>query len=172
MILGTYTLNFVKDNIDIPSDKKFIIDKNEKNVGKVEVDTINEAAIYTKYLNNGGYYNFSVYSGNKKSLSNLKVESCLVDLTGDGIEELLFKIYDSSFAGPRGYWTDTALLTLDENLNVKIRLIAEFTGGTAGGDTLSLKFDAKNNRYVVACDSRAWDAIWANVRKIICNTLC
>ncbi len=164
MILGTYTLNFIKDDIDIPSDKKFVIDKNDTNIGKVEVDTINEAAIYTKYLNNGGYYNFDVYSLNTKSLSDLRVESCLVDLTGDGIEELLLKIYDSSLPGVRGYWTDTALLTLDENLNVKIRLNAEFSGGTAGGDTLEIKYDTKNSRYVVLCDHRAWDGSWANVR--------
>lgn len=164
MILGTYTLNFINDDIDIPSDKKFVIDKNDTNIGKVEVDTINEAAIYTKYLNNGGYNNFSVYSSNKKTLSGIAVESCLVDLTDDGIEELFIKIYYSKLPGTRGYWTNTALLTIDNNSNVKILLNKEFSGGTAGGDMLSLKFDAKNSRYVIACETRAWDGTWANVR--------
>ncbi len=161
---GTYKLNFIKNETDIPAEKSFTINKNETNVGKVEVDTINEAAIYTKYLNNGGYNNFSVYSSNKKTLSGIAVESCLVDLTDDGIEELFIKIYYSKLPGTRGYWTNTALLTIDNNSNVKILLNKEFSGGTAGGDMLSLKFDAKNSRYVIACEARAWDGTWANVR--------
>lgn len=159
---GKYKMNFYKDGLNMPVTGSFVVEKNETNVGKIKVDTFNEAAIYTKYLKDGGYENFNAYSMNKKYTSYFKVESCLADINNDEIAELLITIMNTKYPGPRGYHTNDALLTIKDG-KVEILLMAESSGGTMGGDSLSLRYDKNNNRYVVLYNSVGRDGVWANV---------
>ena len=110
---------------------------------------------YQEYLLGGGYAEIMDRVPAKKELG---VRSVLADVDGDGVQEALVQLSDKSWMGPRGYQTYSVVLDL-ENDRVVTRLDCYYGGGTMGGDTLELKYDNWQEKYVVILDSTIRDGV-------------
>ena len=107
--------------------------------------------IYTEYLLNGGYEEIIEVNGwlNRSGVKSSKtvVNSCLADLDGDGVHELLIRLEDRSYDGVRGWHTVSAVLGIDDDGAVRILLTAFNGGGSMGGEFLRLAYDNAEERY-------------------------
>ena len=119
---------------------------------------INEVEIYTRWLLEGGYAELMEYEAKEKYL---EISTCLIDIDRDGTEELLISLANKEFLGVRGYPIHAALLDIQDN-TVKIIHQAYYTGGSMGGDYLNLKYDQKEQRYVVAASGLFRDGVYAS----------
>lgn len=120
-------------------------------------EKIDEVAVYTQYLLDGGY---TEMIGHEVEPEYLDISTCLIDIDTDGVYELLISLMDTEFSGPHGYPTFSALLDI-QNEKVVTALSACHWGGTMGGDYLVIKYDNIRQSYVIALDGYLRDGVYA-----------
>lgn len=107
--------------------------------------------IYTEYLLNGGYEEIIEGNGwlNRAGVKSSKtvVKSCMADLDGDGVHELLISLEDRSSEGIRGWHTVSAVLGIGDDDTVRLLLTAFNGGGSMGGEFLRPAYDTQAERY-------------------------
>ena len=129
----------------------------EAPTGKAEAKS-NEAEVYTAYLLGGGYD--EIMPDRDDPESDVEVDTCLVDVDGDGTKELLIRMMDREMGGPAGAYTESALLGIRGG---KTEILAKATsyGGTGGGCFLHLDYDTVEKQHVLVYDSYFRDGIFA-----------
>lgn len=118
----------------------------------------NEAEVYTAYLLGGGYD--AIMPDRDDPESDVEVESCLVDVDGDGTKELLIRLMDREMGGPAGAYTESALLGIRGG-ETEILAKATSYGGTGGGCFLHLDYDTVEKQHVLVYESYFRDGIFA-----------
>lgn len=93
------------------------------------------------------------------SKEDYTIQSMLADIGNDGSYELLLVVGNPKFMGPAGYPICSLLFAIHDG-KVEQVLDSYFTGGTAGGGTLSVVFDTVTERHLVATNSHGRDGIW------------
>ena len=120
-------------------------------------DTMQIRKLYADYLQNGGYAEL-MYNYDDPD-SEIEAEACFADVNGDSVPELLLHLTNKSFLGVRGYYAVTALLGV-QNGKAATLAVAEYGGGSGGGDYLSVAFDTQTNRYVLVYEEFVRDGMF------------
>lgn len=123
--------------------------------------------VYTNFLNNGGWAQATDdYIVDEIRNGPTDVSSCLADIDGDGVQELLLEVTPTGYSGPGGYETFTALLDQDNGTPV-VRQKAYYGGGTGGGDYLGIRYDTQEKKSVLVLDGSMRDGVSAGESYLI-----
>ena len=114
--------------------------------------------IYTDFLKNGGAGDFDN--------PDIEMTSCLIDMNDDGVYELVLRQTYTGYVGALGHGSESYIYGIQNGFVVQLKSV-EFGGGTAGGDTLEIKYDNINKKPVVYIDSLARDGLWAGTHAVI-----
>lgn len=111
-----------------------------------------DAEIYNEYLKGSALDEIFVFVDKTQS----EYLSCLMDMNGDGVYELVLQVVDKAFAGPKGYQTFSYLYTI-ENGEVKLLKDTYFGGGTAGGSYIGIKYFKEEKTHYPVCYGTFYD---------------
>lgn len=92
------------------------------------------------------------------SKEDYTIQSMLADIGNDGSYELLLIVGNPKLMGPAGYPICSLLFAIHDG-KVEQVLDGYFTGGTAGGGTLSVVFDTVTERHLIATESHGRDGM-------------
>lgn len=115
-----------------------------------------EAKKYTDFLLSEGYQQLL----GTRDKNAIEVNSCLIDLDEDQVDELLLTLTNTDNMGPRGYERISVLLDI-QNGEVLVRAEAYYGGGSMGGDDLVIRYDASAKQYRLCLDGYIRDGVSA-----------
>ena len=122
--------------------------------------TPQEAELYTAYLQNGGYEAL-LYDDYADTDTEYDAEACLADVNDDGVRELLLHITNKSTLGVRGYSAVTVLLGVRDG-KVEQLGVADYGGGSGGGDYLFIRYDTQTDKHVLEYEEFVRDGMFFN----------
>lgn len=108
-----------------------------------------ETEIFTQYLLNGGYDEITdFYYLSDDEIRNMTISTCLIDINGDGVHELLVDLYGN-------YGLNISAFLKITDAGVKIIHLADYGGGTMGGSALAVYYDTVEEQYVIGSKGSA-----------------
>jgi len=162
---GEYTFTFTHDEYDeytcgaaLDSDNLVFRD----NVELVKQDNYQKNYdMYTKYLTSGELDSMIDY----RDKDYIEIESCMIDMNDDGTYELLLKLTNTEYMGPRGYEMMSYILGIKDDKVFRVSEV-NYGGGTMGGEYYYINYDTVTKRHVVILDSLFRDGIYQSNHNI------